>query len=152
MPEYHIAQLNIGRLLAPLGSPQTVDFEAALDPINALADAAPGFVWRLQDDEGNATSFRPFPDDTLLINMSVWETIDALEEYVYRSNHLAVLRRRREWFEKLEEHHMVLWWVRAGHIPDLTEAGERLEQLRELGPTPEAFTFRHQFSAPVTAR
>ena len=152
MSSYHVAQLNIGRLLAPLDSPQIADFVAALDPINALADAAPGFVWRLQDDDGNAISFRPFADETLLINMSVWESIETLEDYVYRSEHVSVLRRRREWFEKLEEHHMVLWWIPIGHRPDLGEAKDRLDRLRRQGPTAAAFTFRHRFPAPAAAR
>ncbi len=148
MAAYHVAQLNIGRLLAPLDAPEIAEFVAALDPINALADAAPGFVWRLQDDEGNATSFRPFDDDTLLVNLSVWESIDALADFTYRTMHRDVLRRRGEWFTKLAGAHLVLWWVPAGHIPSLQEAKERLDLLRDRGPTPDAFTFRTRFPAP----
>ncbi len=148
MAAYHVAQLNIGRLLAPLDAPEIAEFVAALDPINALADAAPGFVWRLQDDEGNATSFRPFDDDTLLVNLSVWESIDALADFTYRTMHRDVLRRRGEWFTKLAEAHLVLWWVPAGHVPSLQESKERLDTLRAAGPTPEAFTFRTRFRAP----
>lgn len=148
MAAYHVAQLNIGRLLAPLDAPEIAEFVAALDPVNALADAAPGFVWRLQDDEGNATSFRPFDDDTLLVNLSVWESIDALADFTYRTMHRDVLRRRGEWFTKLAGAHLVLWWVPAGHIPSLQEAKERLDLLRDRGPTPDAFTFRTRFPAP----
>lgn len=148
MAAYHVAQLNIGRLLAPLDAPEIAEFVAALDAVNALADAAPGFVWRLQDDEGNATSFRPFDDDTLLVNLSVWESIDALADFTYRTMHRDVLRRRGEWFTKLAGAHLVLWWVPAGHIPSLQEAKERLDLLRDRGPTPDAFTFRTRFPAP----
>ncbi len=148
MAAYHVAQLNVGRLLAPLDAPEIAEFVAALDAVNALADAAPGFVWRLQDDEGNATSFRPFDDDTLLVNLSVWESIDALADFTYRTMHRDVLRRRGEWFTKLAGAHLVLWWVPAGHIPSLQEAKERLDLLRDRGPTPDAFTFRTRFPAP----
>lgn len=142
----HIAQLNIGRALAPVDSPLLDEFIAALDPINALADRAPGFVWRLQTDEGNATAIRPFDDDRMIVNMSVWESIDALAEFVYRSDHVAVMRRRREWFERIRVY-MVLWWVPAGHMPSADEAIERLEHLRARGPTPHAFTFKARYLA-----
>ncbi len=118
----HVAQLNIGRALAPVDSPLLDDFNAALDPVNALADQAPGFVWRLQTDEGNATAIRAFDeDDRMIVNMSVWESIDALASFVYRSDHVAVMRRRREWFERIRVF-MVLWWVPAGHMPSVEEA------------------------------
>jgi hypothetical protein len=142
----HIAQLNIGRALAPVDSPLLDEFTAALDPINALADRAPGFVWRLQTDEGNATAIRPFDDDRMIVNMSVWESIDALAEFVYRSDHVAVMRRRREWFERIRIY-MVLWWVPTGHTPSVDEAIERLEHLRAHGPTPHAFTFKARYLA-----
>jgi hypothetical protein len=146
-PGRHIAQLNIGRALAPVDSPLLDDFNAALDPVNALADRAPGFVWRLQTDEGNATAIRPFEDDDrMIVNMSVWESIDALASFVYRSDHVAVMRRRREWFERIRVF-MVLWWVPAGHTPSVEEALERLEHLREHGPTSHAFTFKARFDA-----
>jgi hypothetical protein len=142
----HIAELNIGRALAPVDSPLLDDFNAALDPVNALADRAPGFVWRLQTDEGNATAIRPFEDDRMIVNMSVWESIDALASFVYRSDHVAVMRRRREWFERIQVF-MVLWWIPAGHTPSVDEAIARLEHLREYGPTPHAFTFKRRFDA-----
>jgi hypothetical protein len=145
--EHHLAQLNIGRLRAPTDDPLVAEFMEALDPINALADRSPGFVWRFQTDDGNATSERPYDDDTILVNFSTWESVEALADYVYRSDHTAFLRRRREWFERMDEIVTVLWWVPAGHRPTVDEAKERLEHLREHGPTPHAFTFRHRFAA-----
>jgi hypothetical protein len=146
---WHLAQFNIGRLRAPVDDPALADFVANLDPINALADATPGFVWRLQTEDGNATAIRPFPgDDLMAINMSVWESMEALAEYVYRSAHTAFLRRRSEWFERLREVYLVLWWIPAGVLPTVEEALARLDHLRTFGPTPEAFTFRQPFPHP----
>lgn len=126
------------------------DFVANLDPINALADGSPGFVWRLATEDGDATSIRAFDDDLMIINMSVWESIDQLAEFVYRSGHVAVMRRRREWFGRMRIY-MVLWWVPEGHTPTVTEALERLAHLEEQGPTPYAFTFKQRF-APDQSR
>jgi len=148
MAGHHLAQLNVARALATTDSPTMADFMAALDPINALADDAPGFVWRLQDDEGNATSVRAYDDDMILLNMSVWESADALAEFVFRTAHRDVMIRRREWFERFPQAYLVLWWVPAGHTPSVEEAVERLELLQKQGPTAEAFTFRQQFPPP----
>ena len=142
---WHLAQLNVGRLLAPLESETLAGFVAALEPINALADGHPGFVWRLQTDAGDATSIRPTEDDLFLINMSVWSSLETLRAFVYTTAHVQVLRQRRAWFEQLATSHMVLWWVPAGHIPTVEEALARLERLRRAGPTPAAFTFRAPF-------
>ena len=142
---WHLAQLNVGRMLAPVTAPEIADFMAALDPINALADAAPGFVWRLQTGEGNATSIHAFDDELMLLNMSVWESIESLRAFTYTTAHTEVLRRRREWFERLDVSHLVLWWVPAGHIPSIEEALDRLGRIRRDGPTPMAFTFRVPF-------
>ena len=147
-PAYHLAQINVGRVLAPLDDPLMAGFVDQLDPLNALADASPGFVWRLQDEAGDATSIRVFEDDRILLNMSVWESLEALQEYVYRSAHLSPLRDRKRWFEVPGDAHLALWWVPAGHIPTPQEAKERLEHLRRHGPTPEAFTFKQAFPAP----
>jgi hypothetical protein len=146
--QWELAQLNIGTTLAPLDSEQLAGFVAALEPVNALADTSPGFVWRLQDDDGDATSFRAFGDDRILVNMSVWTSVEALADFVYRSAHVDVMRRRREWFERLEAAFTVLWWIPAGHIPTVAEAEERLEALRRNGSTPFAFTFRDPHPAP----
>ena len=144
-PPWYLAQLNVGRLLAPLDSETLTGFVAALEPINALADGHPGFVWRLQTDAGDATSIRPTDDDLFLINMSVWSSLETLRAFVYTTAHVQVLRQRRAWFEQLATSHLVLWWVPAGHIPTIEEALARLERLRRDGPTPAAFTFRSPF-------
>lgn len=142
---WHLAQLNVGRMVAPTSAPEVAEFMAALDPINALAEAAPGFVWRLQTETGNATDIHAFDDPLFLLNMSVWESIDTLRAFTYTSAHTDVLRRRRDWFDRLDTAHLVLWWVPAGHVPTIAEALERLERLRRDGPTPAAFTFRVPF-------
>jgi hypothetical protein len=147
MSDFHVAQLNIGRIKGPIDSPIMADFVALLDPVNAVADASPGFVWRLQTEEGNATAVRPYEDESIAVNMSVWESIDDLAAFVYRSGHVDVMRRRREWFERMQVF-MVLWWVPAGHLPSVAEAQERLEHLRLHGPTPHAFTFKARFPSP----
>jgi hypothetical protein len=141
-----LAQINIGRLRAPTDDPMIAEFMAALDEINALAERSPGFVWRFMTEDGNATAVRPFEDELLLINMSVWESVESLGDYVYRSDHTGYLRRRREWFERIREAIVALWWVPAGHRPTVAEGIERIEHLRTNGPTPQAFTFRQPFS------
>lgn len=145
---FHLAQLNIALPREPLDRPLLADFVAQLDPVNARADRAAGFVWRLQTEEGDATAIRGFGDDRLIVNMSVWESLESLRAFVYREPaHLAVMRRRREWFERLETF-MVLWWVCAGHRPTVVEAESRFDRLRAVGPSPDAFTFRRHFPAP----
>jgi heme-degrading monooxygenase HmoA len=145
---YHLAQVNIARALAPLDDPLLAAFVAQLDAINALADASPGFVWRLQTDDGNATSIRAYDDERIIVNMSVWDSLEALTAFVYVSAHRAVMRRRREWFARFDGPYMALWWVPAGHLPDVAEARERLNHLRAHGPTPFAFSFQQPFPAP----
>lgn len=149
MTGWHIAQVNVGRLRAPIDAPETAEFVALLDPINALADAAPGFVWRLQDDAGNATSVRIDDDPLMIVNMSVWESIDALATFVLRSRHNDVLRRRREWFERMEEAYVALWWVPIGTVPTVADAAQRIEHLRTHGPSEFAFTVRKRFDPPA---
>ena len=151
MSWYELAQLNIARMKAPLESPTMADFVANLDRINALAESSPGFVWRLQTEEGDATALRPLGEDTL-VNVSVWRDVQSLNSYVYRSAHVEVMRRRKEWFELTREAYVVLWWVPRGHRPDVSEAIAKLEVLRAKGPTPEAFTFRRAFAAPDAAQ
>jgi hypothetical protein len=147
MSAYELAQLNIAIMKAPLESPPMVDFVANLDRINALAESSPGYVWRLQTEDGDATALRPLGDDTL-INISVWADVASLNKYVYGSAHTEIMRRRKEWFQTMREAWVVLWWVRKGHRPDIEEAVAKLELLRAKGPTPEAFTFRKAFPAP----
>ncbi len=143
--DFHLAQLNVGRLLAPVDSLAIAGFVEQLDAVNRLADASPGFIWRLATEAGNATEIRPTDDELFLINMSVWSSMEALRAFTYGTEHVDVLRRRREWFERLATAHMVLWWVEAGHRPTIEEALDRLERLRRDGPTPSAFTFRTPF-------
>jgi hypothetical protein len=148
MSRFHLAQINIGRLRAPVDSPILADFVANLDRINALADTSPGFIWRLVGAGNDATDLKPDPDDEMMaLNMSVWESPQALGAFVYRSDHLPIMRRRGEWFEKLELY-MALWWVPAGRTPTVAEGMARIDTLRRLGPTAEAFTFRTPFPAP----
>jgi hypothetical protein len=141
----HLAQLNVALGKTAIEAPEMAEFMANLDRINALGDAAPGFVWRLQDEGGNATSIRPYDDERMIINLSVWESIEALWSFVYESGHLEVMRRRREWFQRLPNAYVVLWWVPEGRIPTVEEAMARLDQLEAHGPTAEAFTFNHRF-------
>lgn len=148
MSAYQLAQLNIAWMKAPLESPEMADFVANLERINALAEASPGYVWRLQDEAGDATAIRPFGSE-VLVNMSVWQDVQSLSDYVYKSAHTEMLKRRREWFERIEQAHQVLWWVPAGHRPSVVEAAERLACLREQGATAQAFNFRHAFVAPA---
>ena len=147
MSDCQLAQLNIAKLAAPLDSPQLVDFVANLDRVNALAEQSPGFVWRLQSDEGDATALRPFGDD-YIVNLSVWDDLESLRNYVYQSAHVEILRRRSEWFEKMRDAHLVLWWIEAGHIPTIDEARARLDIIGAEGPTKRAFTFSCPFSPP----
>src|SRR5689334_6665099 len=142
MPEYHLAQINIARMRAPLADPLMADFVAQLAPINALADQSPGFVWRLQSEGGDATAFRPYGDAPILVNMSVWESVEYLRAYVYRSAHTGVMRGRKQWFEKFDGAYYALWWVPAGHRPTVEEGRARLDHLREHGETAYAFSFQ----------
>jgi hypothetical protein len=145
MSDHHLAQLNVGRLREPLDAAGSAGFVAALRPVNALADTSPGFVWRLTDEGGqDATSIRPEGDD-LIVNLSVWESREALWDFTYRTEHLELLRRRREWFTRMVEPILVLWWVPAGHLPSVEESLARLALLREHGPGPDAFTFRRPY-------
>jgi Domain of unknown function (DUF3291) len=145
---YQLAQLNIALPVEPLTSNRLAEFVALLEPVNALADAAPGFVWRLQTEDGDATAVRAFDDDTLIVNMSVWESLDALAEFVFGGFHAEVMRRRREWFARLRDPYTVAWWVAAGERPTVADAEDRLASLREHGSTSYAFTLQRAFAAP----
>lgn len=145
MSRYHIAQVNVGRIRAELSDPVMAGFVGRLDEINALADAAPGFVWRLQNEAGNNTYLRPYADERMLLNMSVWETVEALRNYVYKTVHVELIRQRQLWFEKFDGAISALWWVPAGHIPGGAEAKKRLEYLDLHGPSQFSFTFQTVF-------
>lgn len=152
-PRLELAQVNVGRLVAPLDDPRLAAFMVALDPVNAAADAAPGFVWRLQTEEGNATGIEAFSWDAgdsagMIINMSVWTDVESLQAFVATDLHRAVLVRRRQWFQLMTEAWLACWWVPSGHRPSTLEAEERMRNLREHGPTPHAFTLRRSFPKP----
>lgn len=146
---YHLAQINIGRILAPVDDAKIADFVAQLDEINGLADLAPGFVWRLQSASGNATDVVYNEDPFVLVNMSVWESLESLHDYVYSSRHIEVFRQRAKWFEKMEKPHYCLWWIPAGHIPAVAEGRDRLEHYQLHGATPFSFWFSRSFPAPT---
>lgn len=148
MTGWHLAQINIARLVAPHGDPQVEAFFADLDRINAIADASPGFVWRLQDEGGNATALLPTPDPRLIVNMSVWADAEALFAFVYLSAHTPVMARRREWFDRFDGAFQALWWVVAGTRPTVEEGLSRLWMVDHFGPTQHAFTFKARFAAP----
>ncbi len=149
---YQLAQLNIARMLAPLTDPMMAGFVGQLATINALADSSPGFVWRLQTEEGDATALRPYEDDYILVNLSVWSSVADLTAFVYKSGHRGVLQQRSQWFERFDGPYLALWWVPAGHIPSVEEAKERLDFLRTHGETPYAFSFKKLFPAPQEAQ
>jgi uncharacterized protein DUF3291 len=143
--QHHLAELNVGRTVAPIDDLLMAEFVDNLERINALGDGSPGFVWRLSDETGSATSIRAFEDPRMILNLTVWESIEALREYIYRTDHVEYLRRRREWFVPLDGPSLVLWWVPTGHIPTVEEALERLARLGADGPTADAFTLKTPF-------
>jgi hypothetical protein len=147
--DFHLAQINIARLIAPIDDPRIADFVAQLDPVNALADAAPGFVWRLQSSSGNANDIAYADDPFIIDNMSVWKSVEALRDYAYTSNHLQVFRDRMRWFEKMEKPHYCLWWIPAGHVPTVAEGRERLEHYQKHGATPYSFWFSQRYPEPA---
>lgn len=151
MAKHHIAQINIARLRAPVDDPEIAEFVAALEPINALAEKSPGFVWRLQTEDGDATGVQAYEDELVIVNLTVWESVDDLYEYVFRSGHTDFMRRRSEWFRRMGEAHVCLWWVPVGTLPSIEDGVARLDHLQGNGPTHRAFTFRKQFGPPQEA-
>jgi hypothetical protein len=151
MATHHLAQVNLATLRAPIDAPELAGFVAQLEPINALADRSPGFVWRLQTEDGDATAIRPFDDDRIIVNLSVWESLAALRDFVYATRHLEVLRHRRAWFHRMPDPYLALWWVPAGTIPTVAQARDRLRLLAANGPTADAFSFRAPFPEPARA-
>ncbi|KGJ86763.1 DUF3291 domain-containing protein [Colwellia psychrerythraea] len=143
----HLAQLNIARAKYSLDAPEIKDFVDNLEPVNNLAESSEGFVWRLKDEQGDATNIQAFSDLDVIVNMSVWESTDALKNFMFRTHHRNFLRRKKEWFHNIAEDSYVLWWVPKGHIPTIEEAVEKLDFLRSNGDTPYAFTFKSNFTA-----
>jgi len=154
--DFHLAQINISRLIAPTDDPRIADFVEQLEPINALAESSPGFVWRLQSASGNATDIAYGEDPLVIVNMSVWESIDALRDYAYGSKHIEVFRTRAKWFEKLDKPSLCMWWIPIGHEPTVAEGRERLTHFQENGASPYAFSFSQRFvaehDAPIDSR
>jgi hypothetical protein len=148
---YHLAQINLARMIAPIDDPLMAAFVAQLGTINALADRSPGFVWRLKSASGNATDLRPSEDPRVFVNMSVWESFESLQAYVYRSAHVTVMRDRKRWFERYEGPYYALWWIPRGHVPTVEEGQQRVRTLAERGPSVDAFWFGAPYPAPDEA-
>ena len=145
---YHLAQVNVGTILHDLEDPAMKGFVDNLDRINALAECSPGFIWRLKNESGNATGIQVTEDPRFIVNLSLWETAEALFDFVYRSAHTGIMAQRRQWFARPAEAYQALWWLPAGELPTVEAALARLRRLQELGPTAEAFTFKQRFPAP----
>ena len=143
--QYHLAQLNIAKGKGLIDDPIMAEFVANLDRINALAESHEGFVWRLKSDSGNATDIQAFDDPHLIVNLSVWESVETLKEFTYKTAHVGIMRQRKKWFHHMKEAYYVLWWIPAGHIPSVEEAKERLTLLQKNGSSAEAFDFKHIF-------
>jgi hypothetical protein len=142
----HLAQLNIAKAKYALDAPEIKEFVDNLDPVNLLAESSSGFIWRLKDESGDSTSIQAFPDPNIIVNMSIWDSVDSLKNYMFRTHHRDFLRRKSEWFESIPEDSYVLWWVPKGHIPTIEEAVAKLEHLRSNGDTATAFSFKSNFS------
>jgi hypothetical protein len=139
----HIAQLNIGRFRFATDDSRMAGFMTNLDRVNAIAERSEGFVWRLKDETNNATAIRPFPDPDMAVNLSVWESVEALENFVWNTVHSRFYNAKASWFEKAEAPHFVMWTIPAGHIPSLDEAKDRLEHLQRNGGSDFAFGWSH---------
>lgn len=148
MSQWELAQLNVATLLAPIDSPELSEFVSALDRVNAIADSSPGFIWRLQSDDGNATEIEHAFGSDMLVNMSVWDSVESLHTYVYRTTHAEFMSRRKEWFRRMTDAYTVLWWVPQGHRPSTHEAQAKLDLLKSSGPCPDAFTFKSVHGKP----
>ena len=145
---FHLAQYNIARARAPLSDPLLSDFVAAIERVNAAAEHAPGFIWRLKDESGASSSYvRAYDDERMLINLTVWESVEALRAYTYAAPHVEIFRRRHEWFEPHDGPGLVMWWIPIGHIPTVEESQRRIEHLAAHGPSAHAFTFKQTYAA-----
>jgi hypothetical protein len=149
---YQLAQANVAYALAPADDPRLADYIARLDEINQLADCSPGFVWRYVTDSRDPTQ-REFDDPLVLFNMSVWESIEALHAYTYRTAHAEVYAARRRWFADTKAvvggHVLAMWWIPRGELPTVADAKERLATIEAHGPTERAFTFKQRFAPPA---
>ncbi|MCB4809089.1 DUF3291 domain-containing protein [Tamlana sp. 62-3] len=146
MQQFYLAQVNIAKRLAPMDHPIMQDFVNNVDRINAIADKSNGFIWRLQDEDKDEVA-QVFQDDSVIVNISVWENLEALFKYTYKSGHVEIFKRKKEWFSKIKIDHMAFWYIPKGHIPSLKEAKHKLDYLNQNGCSPYAFTFKDKFSA-----
>lgn len=146
---YYLAQINIAKMKAPLDDPIMAEFANALNEVNTVAEQSPGFIWRLQTESGNATELRAYTDPKILVNISVWQSVEQLKAYVYKSLHGDFFVRRRKWFEKYQGEHFAMWWIEAGHLPTMEEGKAKLEYLELHGDTPKCFTFAEPYSSPL---
>lgn len=147
--QYHLAQMSISKAKAPLDDPMMSEFVSQLPVINAIADKAQGFVWRLQTVEGNSTAVRAYEDPSILMNMSVWESVETLLNFVYRGPHAGPYKNARQWFDRIEGHSTVLWWIPAGELPTVRDGVERMQKINAEGPTADAFNFQQSFPPPI---
>lgn len=147
--DYQLAQINIALMKAPIDDPIMSEFAAALNEVNLIADRSPGFIWRLQTSSGNATDIRAYPDPKMLINVSVWQTIEQLKVYVYHTLHGDFFVRRRQWFEEYSGEHFGMWWIPADHLPTVEEGKAKLKYLERHGDSPECFTFAKPYPSPT---
>jgi hypothetical protein len=150
--DYYLAQINIALMKAPLEAPVMAEFAAGLAEVNAIAERSPGFIWRLQTSSGNATDIRAYPDPRMLVNLSVWQSVEQLKAYVYRSLHGEFFVRRRKWFEKYQGEHFTMWWIPIGYLPTVEEGKVKLEYLALHGDSPESFTFAKPYPPPTTSQ
>ena len=149
--KYQLAEINVARMIGVnIDDPVMKEFVDNLDRVNELAENSPGFIWRLKDDSNNASSFNPFNDEQIIINMSVWQDVESLEHYTYKTFHTDFLRKRKEWFHKFGKVHVAMWWIEAGNFPSLETAVERLDLIQANGPTENAFDFKNKFAPPTT--
>jgi hypothetical protein len=146
---YYLAQINIAKLIEPIDSPLLEDFVGDLDRINKIAEESKGFIWRLEDESGNALNVNPFNNPTLIVNMSVWETVEDLKNFVYYSGHIEVFIKRAKWFEKMNTPHMALWWVRKDELPTAEDAKNKLLELENHGESQSSFSFKKLFEMPT---
>jgi Domain of unknown function (DUF3291) len=145
----HLAQLNIGRVRYPVDDPRMADFMTNLALVNGIAERSEGFVWRLKDDSGNAMNIHAFDDPRMNLNMSVWESVETLERFVWQTVHKRFYGRKQEWFERMDGPHFVMWWISQGHTPSVAEAVARLDHLRQHGSSDYAFGWDHVASAQL---
>ncbi len=149
MSHYFIAEINIAKMKGvDINDPIMKEFVENLDAVNQIAEKSEGFVWRLKDENNNATILNPYNDETIIINVSVWKSIETLENFMYRTFHSDFLKRRKEWFLTYGSAHTAMWWIPEGHIPTMQEAVDKLSFLQTNGPSPNSFDFRHKFPAP----